>query len=258
MITLPLEPFYVWCMVFLRTILVLSFFPLFGDQFIPLRVRLILAVMISFALSPVAPLTAAMFPGTMRGLIPLVLTETLLAAGMGLIGRIMFAIVQFSGQLAGEQMGFGIINAIDPTGSHQISIVAEMLYVLSILVFMTADLHHAFLSALAKSFATLPPGGATMNAGVSQFMLDLGRTLFDLALRFAMPIVVVIFAINVALGMIARGVPQINVFMESFPLRIIAGVAVLMASLSYTVSLWENLFGGLEGMMNELARLMKG
>lgn len=258
MITIPLAPFYVWCMVFMRTISVLSFFPLFGDQFIRFRIRLILAIMIAAALSPVVPVTAAMFPATLRGLVQMGLTEALFGFGVGLIGRILFAVVQFSGQLAGEQMGFGIINAIDPTGSHQISVVAEMLYVLSILIFMTADLHHSFLSVLARSFQVLPPGGATINAGVTDFMMNMGKTLFDFSLRFAMPVILIIFVINVSLGMIARGVPQINVFMESFPLRIIAGMAVLMVSLGFTVSLWQNLFGDLEGMMGELLRLMKG
>jgi len=156
MISIPLAPFLIWIMVFMRVIAVITFFPLFGENFIPLRVRVLMAAVIAIALCPVAPVSAAMFPASIPGFIRLVLTETLLGFGLGLIGKILFAIVQFSGQLAGEQMGFGIVNAIDPTGSHQVSVVAEMLYVMSILIFLTSGIHRAFISVLAQSFSTLP------------------------------------------------------------------------------------------------------
>jgi flagellar biosynthesis protein FliR len=257
MIAIPLQPFYVWIMVFLRAVFILAFFPLFGELFIPVRARILLAVMIAMVIAAVVPVNAAMFPATIPGFVRLALTEALLGFGVGLIGRILFAIIQFSGQLMGEQMGFGIINAIDPTGSHQVSVVAELLYVLAILLFMAANLHHAFLTTLARSFEILPPGGATLNPGVVKFMMQLGRTLFDLSLRFSMPVLLIIFAINIGMGMIARAVPQINVFVESFPLRIIAGLSVLMLSLGFTVALWQNLFGNLQNMMGEMVRLMK-
>lgn len=258
MITIPLAPFFVWCMVFLRVISLFSFFPLYGERFIPVRVRILMAVMVAAAVSPVVPVTPAMFPLTLPGFVRLVLTEALLGFGFGLIGRILFAIVQFSGQLMGEQMGYGIINAIDPTGSRQVSVVAEMLYMLAILLFLASNLHHVLLATVVKSFSVLPPGGAALTAGAAKFMLSLGGALFDLSLRFAMPVIVIVFTINVALGMIARAVPQINVFMESFPLRIIAGVAVLLTTLGVMASLWDKMFSGMEGLFVQLIKLMKG
>ncbi len=258
MIVLPLQPFFVWAMVFLRMACILTMFPLFGEKFIALRVRILLAAAIAIALTPVVPVQAEMFPLSLNGIIRLVMAEVLLGFGLALIGRILFAIVQFAGQLVGEQMGFGIVNSIDPTGSHQIAVVAELMYILSILLFLTWDMHHILLGVAAESFRVLPPGGAGINAGVSDFMVRLGTVLFSLSLQLAMPIIIIIFAINVALGLITRGVPQINVFMESFPLRIIAGLAMLMFTLTFTISLWENMFGEMQGMMTDLIRLMKG
>lgn len=256
MITLPMGPVYVWIMIFLRAGFVLAFFPLFGEGFVPLRIRIVLAAVLALALTPVSPVSPGLFPTTMGGFAELAFTEALLGFGLGMIGKVLFAIVQFSGQLAGEQMGFGIVNAIDPTGSHQIAVVAEMCYVLSILVFLTANLHHVFLATLAGSYRVLPPGAASFNGGVVEFMMRLGALLFQMALRLAMPVIIIIFVINVALGMIARGVPQVNVFFESFPLRIIAGVSVMMVALGFTVSLWGRLFGDMGGMMAELVGLM--
>jgi flagellar biosynthetic protein FliR len=258
MINLPLEPFFVFLMIFVRFGFILSFFPVLGEAFVPVRVRIILSLMVAAALTPVAPVTADQFPSGLGGIIAFIVTEGLLGFSVAMIGRILFSVVQFSGQMAGEQMGFGLVNAIDPTGSHQISVVAEMQYILSLLVFLTADLHHTLFRVVAHSFEVLPPGAGAMNAGVTDFMMRLGSTLFELALRFAMPVIVIIFAINVSLGMIARGVPQLNVFLESFPLRIIAGVSVMMLTLGFTVNLWEGMFSNLEPMMMRMVRLMSG
>ena len=147
----------------------------------------------------------------------------MLGFGVGLVGKILFAAVQFSGQLAGEQMGFGLVNAIDPTGSHQISVVAEMMYLASILVFLLGNFHHGFLRVILSSYSVLPPGGAIVTEGLNAFMKGMGSALFSFSLQFAMPVIVIVFAVNVGLGMIARAVPQVNVFMESFPLRIFGG-----------------------------------
>lgn len=258
MINVPLEPFFVWIMLFLRAGFILGFFPLIGERFVPVRVRLLLAAVVSIALTPLAPLNASMFPSDTFGFLAMVASEALLGFGVGLVGRILFATVQFSGQLAGEQMGFGLVNAIDPTGSHQISVIAEMLYLGSILVFLMADLHHVFLQAILSSYGVLPPGTAMMTQGVNGFMVGMGSALFSFSLQFAMPVIVIVFAINVGLGMIARAVPQVNVFLESFPLRILAGVAVLMVSLGFTIGMWQRMFGDMDRLLGQLIASMKG
>lgn len=258
MIEIPLEPFYVWVMVFFRTVFLFTFFPVFGDGFVMMRVRVILAAVIALVLTPVVPVTAAHFPSTVAGMVALVASEALLGFSLGFIGRLLFAVVQFAGQIGGEQMGFGIINAINPVNGHQISVVAEMQYLLSILVFLSAGLHHVFLSVIAASFGALAPGGASFTGGAAAFLIGLGSALFDLAVRFAMPVIVIIFAINVAMAMVGRAVPQINIFIESFPLRIIAGLLVIIGSLGFLVKMWLQMFGSMEGAMSELIVLMGG
>lgn len=253
MIQVPLDPFFVFLMILLRSAFVLGFFPLIGEQFVPMRVRLMLAFVISMALMPVAPVSAALWPTTIGGMVLHVLSEATLGFAIGFVGRILFAIIQFAGQIAGEQMGFGLVNAIDPS-SHQNSIIAEMQYMMAILIFMLAGIHHVFILALARSFEAIAPGTAGLSGGVTDIMMTLGAQVFSLSLQFAMPVIIVVFAINIALGMVARAVPQINVFMESFPLRIIGGMAVMLLSFGYIVEMWEHMFGSLD---NTLANLLK-
>lgn len=257
MIHVPIESFYVFMLVLMRIGFVITFFPLMGETFVPVRARILLAVAISLAIAPVVPVTAAQFPQTIVGFALMVVSEAMFGFSIGFVGKIVFAVVQFSGQIMGEQMGFGLVNAIDPTGSHQTSIVAELQYILAILIFLTANFHHGFLRAAAASFAIVPPGTAIAGAGLTQMMMGMGSMLFALAVKFAMPIIIIVFAINVGLGMIARAVPQLNVFLESFPLRIMAGVSMLLLSLGFSVSQWENMMGGIDGWLGQAIAGMK-
>jgi flagellar biosynthetic protein FliR len=242
----------------MRAGLILGFFPVIGERFVPVRVRIVLSGVIALALMPVVNVGASSFPQSGAATMALIGQEALLAFGIALIGRIMFATMQFAGQIAGEQMGFGLVNAIDPTGSSQISVVAELQYLMAILLFFAMNLHHPILRLIAWSFEVLPPGTAVATASASALMLDLGGVMFSLAVGFAMPIIVVVFAINLGLGMIGRAVPQINVFMESFPLRIIAGVAVTMLIIGTLGELWIEMCGEMERSMGHLVRLMQG
>ncbi|MEN6625666.1 MAG: flagellar biosynthetic protein FliR [Candidatus Sumerlaeia bacterium] len=256
MIQIPLEPFYVFMLVLIRVGFIMAFFPLMGETFIPVRVRVLMAFVISLAIAPVAPVTAAQLPGSIMGFALLVLSEALFGFAIGFVGKIVFAIIQFAGQIAGEQMGFGLVNAIDPTGSHQTSVVAELQYVMAVLIFLAGNFHHGFLAAAAASFQTLPPGAAVAGNGLAALMSGLGGMMFAMAVKFAMPIIVIVFAINVGLGMIARAVPQINVFMESFPLRIMAGVSVLLISIGFMATQWQNMMGGIDGMLMSVIKAM--
>jgi flagellar biosynthetic protein FliR len=258
MIVLPLQPVYAWLLVFLRVGLILSLMPLFGENFAPLRVRILFAAAISLALTPAVPVSGAMFPGTVEGVVALILREALLGFGVALCGSIMFAVVQASGQIAGEQMGFGMVNSIDPTEAREISVVSELQYVLGAALFFCSGMHRPFLRLIAWSFSALPPGQAAINASVVALIMKLGGVMFALTLGFAMPIIAIVFVINVALGMIGRAVPQVNVFMESFPLRIIAGLSVMMVILGELSQGWVSMFGDMEKAMAQVIRLMQG
>lgn len=258
MISIPLDPVLVWLMVFTRIAFLFVFFPVMGEGFLMARLRVIISGVVAFALTPVVPVSADLFPQTVSAMVFFIGSEALLGFSLGFIGKLLFAVIQFSGQVGGEQMGFGIVNAINPTSGHQVSVVAEMQYLLAILVFLSSGLHHVFISVLANSFAVLPPGSAEFTPGVADFFMNMGSALFNLSVRFAMPVIVVIFAINMGMAMIGRAVPQINIFIESFPLRIMAGVLVIIASLGILVQLWLQMFGSMEPAMAELLSLMRG
>jgi flagellar biosynthetic protein FliR len=256
MINVPLQPFFVFVLVFLRTGLLLSFFPVLGERFLPLRIRILVSAAVAIALVGVVPVAPEMFPTSMPGIIRLIGTEALLGMGLAFIGRLMFSIIQYSGQIIGQEIGFGLVNSLDPT-AHQVTVVAEMQYMLGIMLFFALNLHHQIFQVLADSFTLLPPGSAGATLDLSRLMLRLGSTLFSLSIGFAMPVVAINFAINVAMGMVGRAVPQLNVFVESFPVRIIAGLSVMLLSLGFMASLWTDMFSTLGKLMNDAMLTMK-
>lgn len=256
MIQVPVQAFYVFVLIFLRVAFLFTFFPILGEAFLPLRVRILVCAAISVALAGVVPVNAGMFPADWPGLARLTLTEAALGFGLAFIGRMMFAIVQYSGQLIGQEIGFGMVNAVDPS-QHQSTAMAELLYIGSILLFFGVNMHHVLLGALVDSFSALPPGSERITKDFSGFLLGLGSSMFSLAISFAMPVVAMNFSLNAAMGMVGRAVPQLNVFVESFPVRIIAGLSVILLCLGYMAGLWLRMFGDMGSMMRTVIGSMR-
>ncbi len=258
MISIPLDPFLIWLMVFLRISFLFVFFPLFGDGFVPLRIRILLSAVMALMLTPVVPFGADLFPQSQGAMIGMVASEALLGMVVAMVGRGLFAVVQFSGQLAGEQMGFGIVNTLVPSGGQQVSVVAELQYLLSVMIFLAVGIHHIVIAVIVTSFGILAPGAAVMTSDVGDFFVSFGQAIFALSLQLAMPVIVVVFAINMAMAMIGRAVPQVNVFLESFPLRIIGGLLTILASLGILVRLWIEMFGSVDSLLSRLLTFLAG
>lgn len=158
-----------------------------------------------------------------------ILGEILAGAAMGFGVRVLLAAITLGGQLVGFQMGLGIANVMDPATSEQNSVIAQWLNLLALFLFLEADGHLVAVSAVAKSFAAVPPLFAHTPPSL---FLDLVRTggldLFHTALELAWPISVALLLVYVALGLLARVAPQMNMLMLGFPITIVVGLLVLL------------------------------
>ena len=150
---------------------------------------------------------------------------------LGFAVLLLFMGIQFAGQLAGLQMGFGIVNVIDPQSQDQISIIGQFLNILAILLILSLDGHHIILNGLMASFDTVPLGGVVLKASIVQKMIVLTSELFTIAIKISAPILISLFLVSVAMGVLARTVPQMNVFIVGFPVQLAVGLFVLVASL---------------------------
>ncbi|MEC9381189.1 MAG: flagellar biosynthetic protein FliR, partial [Candidatus Latescibacterota bacterium] len=165
----------------------------------------------------------------------------LMGVVMGFVVLLLFVAIQFAGQLAGLQMGFGIVNVIDPQSSNQLSIMGQFLNILAILLLLSLNGHHTILTGLVTSFETIPLGGVVLKAGLMQKMIAITAEVFIIGVKIAAPIMTALFLVTAAMGVLARTVPQMNVFMVGFPVQISVGLGAFLVCMPLFAMLVERL-----------------
>jgi flagellar biosynthetic protein FliR len=218
--------------------------PVLGHLSVPVRVRAGFAAVLAAALTPVVAVVPE--PASLLAVGGMLVVEVTIGVVIGLAAQLILSGVQLGGQLAGIQMGFGIVNLIDPQTHAQVSVIAEWEQLLALLVFLVLDVHHLLLQALIGSFRSAPPGAVLVSATSLQGVVALASDLFVVGVRVAAPVLIAMLLTNGALGVLARTVPQLNVFVVGFPLNVGVGLVVLGASLPFTFRLLAARFAQLE------------
>jgi flagellar biosynthetic protein FliR len=232
-------------LIFLRVSAVLVLLPLFDSKSIPVIFKAGLALTVSITLFPlvdignVSPITDVFSFGIKVG------GEIMLGAIIGLSVKLVFAGVQLAGQLAGFQMGFAIANVMDPVTSTQASIMAQLKNYMAMLIFLAMDAHHALLQALAQSFEIVRPLAFHFSTSVADQIMNLASTMFVIALKVGAPLLSTLFLTSVGLGLIARTVPQMNIFIVAMPLKILVGLLFLAFAFPFIATLLGQLFNGM-------------
>ena len=158
------------------------------------------------------------------------LSDVTIGLGIAYITRLIFAAVQIAGTVVDFQMGFGVVNVIDPQTDTQVSVTAQFHNIVAVLIFLAVDAHHFILQAIVESFFIINPAEINFSSLTPEYMLYLFSGTFTTAVKIAAPIMAILFFLSVGLGLVARTVPQMNVFIVGFPLQI--GVGLLMVGLS--------------------------
>ena len=213
--------------------------PIFGNKEVPVRIKIGIGLAITFVIAPTLNIPADLDPVSAQGLF--VLVEQIVAGViMGFSIQIIFAAVEMAGDLAGMQMGLGFASFYDPQNASFTPVVAQFLGIIAALVFLAADGHLYMLSALADSFRDFPIGaGIPPSAQAFRTMAEWGGSLFSLALQFSLPLIGALLIANLALGILTRSAPQLNIFAVGFPITLAVGFATLMLTIPYLAPLME-------------------
>ena len=226
-----LDQFHVFLLVLLRVSALLIVAPIFGHRLYLARAKIGLAFMISLVVLPLVADAGLQVP---TGLFPyafMMVREAIMGMVLGFAVLLLFIGVQFAGQMAGLQMGYGIVNVIDPQSSNQVSIIGQFLNILAILIVLSIDGHHVILRGLISSFDAVPLGGVELKVPIIEKIVELSSQVFVIAVKISSPVLISLFLISVALGILARTVPQMNVFIVGFPVQMAVGLTVLVAIL---------------------------
>lgn len=222
-----------------------------------LQAKIWLAALFSYLIFMVYPRNTAAVSGDLIGYLLQFGGEFLIGAIMGFLTQITFAIFQFAGQMMDMQIGFGIVNVIDPQYGIQVPILGNFKNLLALLFFLAINGHHYLLLALERSYDFLPIGNIHISGGFYSFIFSLAGEMFISALKIALPVLGALFIADLAMGIIARTVPQMNVFLVGLPLKIGVGLGMLMLMMPLFIWIFYWIFTGLFEDLNRLLIIMR-
>jgi flagellar biosynthetic protein FliR len=245
MITFTSAQLDAWIVTFMfplaRIMGVLSSAPIFNNAAQPKRIRLMAGLLITLALVPVLPPMPAIPPGSWVGLAVLA-QQVIIGVLIGFTLRIAFAAIDVAGELIGMQMSLSFAVFYDPQNAGQTPVLSEFLGLLTALIFLAMNGHLLTLSVLAESFKLLPVSAAPLGVGGFGTLMVWSSALFSAGLLLALPLIAALLIANLAMGVLARVAPQLNIFAVGFPVTLMSGFIVLMFSIPYFGVAMENLF----------------
>ena len=234
----------------------LAALPVFSGRTIPVKVKLGLVLTLSLMLAPSIPMpTVSMDPMILVGGM---LSEMAIGVTIGLAVRLMFGALEVAGELLGIQMGFGAVHLFDPTTSHQTPMIAQFFTMLASLIFLSLNAHLFAMATIIHSYEAIPAFGAHLSSHLGEEILLLSQRMFTIGMKLAAPVLITILLINVLMALLGRAVPQVQVFVLSFPITIAGGLLVLSLGMPFTVSLigseFEQLQLTIEALLRSLGR----
>ncbi|MEW6056951.1 MAG: flagellar biosynthetic protein FliR [Bdellovibrionota bacterium] len=247
--------------VLVRVSSMLAFLPLLGDRTIPANIKILFGLALSFVVFPLlwsggVRVDYKVFNSTSQT-IWVITSEVSFGILVGFVSRWIFDAVQVAGHVAGTSIGFSMASVLDPHTETQNIALAELQYILVALLFLSMDGHHVFLSAILKSFEVAPLAAINFFANtesVAQYLIQMSAEVLLLGVKLCAPILVVILLLNLAMGIMARAVPHMNVLAVSFSVNILVGLLVVLVSLPGFLSLVGSTF---DVYMPELFRFMR-
>ncbi len=223
-------------MAFVRAGGMIALMPALSAAPVPMQVRIALAGFLAYTASgfihgqPVPPPDIA-------GLAVVALHEMLVGLLMGFGSRLIFYAVEFAGQLLSLEMGLSISPQIDPVTRVSSTAVGTLLYYLSILLFFISGCHHSVVLAFMRSFQIAPLGVPTFTHNVAEFFVIQTGNIFLIALQMATPMMAVNFIVTFTFAILGKAASGMNVFSESFSVRILAGLTILGLTLGLTAQI---------------------
>ena len=196
--------------------------PIIGTKLVPTRVRLYLALAISVLLTPTLPPMPVVYALTLRSLM-LIAQEILIGVMLGFTLQLFFHLFSVAGQIIAVQMGLGFASMIDPSNGVSVPVLGQMLLILVTLLFLAMNGHLVVFEVLAESFITLPVGtGLSTNhywelAGKLSWVLGAG-------LLLVLPAITALLVVNLALGIMTRAAPQLNIISIGYPMTLVIGL----------------------------------
>jgi len=206
--------------------------PIASETTVPARVKIALSLGLAFILAPLAPVPAG-----------LTAQEVLIGVAIGMVVQLAFEALSLAGQSISTTMGLGFATLVDPQHGANTPVLGQLFMIFGTLTYLAVNGHLVLLGALANSFQTLPIGGANIDRNFLFAVAHWGARVFETGLLVALPAVIALIIVNLALGVITRAAPQLNLFNIGFTITMVAGFFVLIVGL-------DGLMVAISGLIN--------
>ena len=230
--------------------------PLFSGRDIPRGVKLGLGLLTALIVFPTVPAGSDGLTADLGSAALAAAAELAVGLTLGFLATMLFSAFQLAGQHIGQQMGIALADVIDPFSENEVPVIGQFQNSLALLVYVAAGGHRLLVGAAAESFRTVPLGGFRVTPGLVGSLVGASGRILELSFQIAAPVLVALFLSTVALGFVARAVPQMNILMLSFPLQIGLGLGVLIWTLPAVVRFSLFLCGELTGDLTRLTAAM--
>lgn len=222
-----------------RILAMIASSPVLGNRQVPARVKIGLSVLLAIIVAPTMANLPQVAIGSPQGLL-MIIQQIIIGVAIGFTMRLIFTAVEMAGELAGLQMGLGFASFYDPLNASYTPIIAQWMGILATLTFLALNGHLYMISALIESFQTLP-ADSMMSVKGFYGVASWGGSIFAYALQISLPILAALLIANIALGILTRAAPQLNLFAVGFPITLAVGFFVLTLSIPYLSPLLDRL-----------------
>jgi len=242
-------------LVFFRISGLVIFAPIFGSKMLPAMLKIGMSLILAIILFPLLPKENFQPTGETYAFALMVFRELSIGFIIGFAAQLVFTGIQIGGELIGFEMGYNVINVIDPQGSHAVPIISQFQNILATFCFLAIGGHHFLLQALVNSFEEIQIATFQYPPMFGKHLIKMFSFVFVIAIKISAPTMAALFITDVVLAIIARAAPQVDVFMMSFPLKIAVGLLALAASLQIFSYVLQQLF---RQMQTDISLLLIG
>jgi flagellar biosynthetic protein FliR len=246
-------------LIFARISTIMALMPIFGSQSIPIQAKVAFWLILSLIMFKMNPsmhsvlLQSENIPGFILSL----LKEILFGLIIGFVSSMLFIAVQFGGWLIDSEIGFGFVELMDPFNDEPVTVFGQFQVILFTIIFLLLNGHYFLILAIKQSFEIIPLTAIRLeNPSIAGSVISIFAGIFVCAIKFAAPIFVTLLITEVALGVVARTVPQINIFFVGMPLKIVTGLLTAILVLPMLSTMFKKTFEALIIDINKLIRIL--
>ena len=245
----------VFFLVFVRITAFMMTAPFFEYRNIPNLLKIGFALLLAGVIFPIVKTSGLSVPGEVLGYSLAVMAEAGVGLTLGLIASFIFQGIRMAGQFIDFQLGFAMAMVFDPLSNIQTTIISRFLNLLALILFLNMNGHYYLVESLVKSYDLVPLTAVVFGSDTTLTVIKVFSGMFVLAFQLSAPIIAILVIVDLALGFVSRTVPQLNVFVMGFPVKIIVGMLTLSAVVPVLGTLLQDVF---KTMQNNIILLLRG